>query len=84
MSVSIQATIGWTDHIVTPIGGTALMIAEDALDRFVVQWVERRTRQPFVRALTRLVFNPSRSVANVAQGMAPWHRDGRASWRAVP
>ena len=49
------ATIGWTDHVVTPVGGTALMIAEDVLDRFLVQWVERRTRQPAVRVLSRLL-----------------------------
>lgn len=72
------ATIGWTDHVTTPLGGTALLVAEDAVDRFLIQWVERRTRQPFVRALSRMVLNPSRSLANVAQGASPWHRDGRS------
>lgn len=78
------ATIGWTDHVTTPVGGTALMIAEDALDRFLVQWVERRTRQPVLRAVSRMLFNPSRSVANVAQGVTPWHRDGRSVSRTYP
>lgn len=77
-------TTGWTDHVITPIGGTALMVAEDAVDRFLVQWVERRTRQPVVRAVSRMLLNPSRSVANVAQGASPWHRDGRTVSRTYP
>lgn len=79
-----RGTIGWTDHVITPLGGTAWMVAEDAIDRFLVRWVERRTRQPLVRIVARMVFNPSRSVANVAQGAAPWHRDARGLRRNVP
>ena len=33
-------TTGWVDHAATPAGAFALMVGEDALDRFFVRWVE--------------------------------------------
>jgi hypothetical protein len=60
-----------------PAGGFALMIVEDALDRFVVKKLEGRVRSPIVRATPRLIFNPSRSTANVAALRAPWFRQDR-------
>lgn len=75
-------TTGWVDHVVTPIGAFGLIVAEDALDRFLVKWVEARVRNRFVRATLRLVMNPGRTLSNSASGRAPWARDGRPlSWR---
>lgn len=75
-------TTGWVDHVVTPVGGLGLMVAEDALDRFLVKWVERRTTNRVWRASLRLIFNPSRTLSNTASGRLPWHRDGRPlDWR---
>jgi hypothetical protein len=70
-------TIGWVDHVVTPVGGFAVMIAEDALDRYVVQRFERGVRHPVARAIVRTVLNPARATANVAGGRAPWDRKER-------
>ncbi len=70
-------TAGWVDHVMTPAGGLALMIGEDALDRFVVKTLERRVRSPIVRATARLLLNPARSTANVAALRAPWYRPDR-------
>ena len=39
-----EETTGWVDHATTPAGAFALMVAEDALDRFFVRWVESHTR----------------------------------------
>lgn len=75
-------TTGWVDHVVTPVGGFGWLIAEDALDRFFVKWVEGRTRNRFVRAVLRLALNPGRTLSNSASGRLPWHRDGRPiGWR---
>jgi hydroxymethylpyrimidine/phosphomethylpyrimidine kinase len=75
-------TTGWVDHVVTPVGGFGLMVAEDALDRFFVKWVEQHTRNRFFRASLRLLFNPSRTLSNSASGKLPWHREGRPlDWR---
>jgi hypothetical protein len=65
---------GWVDHVVTPVGGLAFMVAEDALDRYVITKIESRTQNAFLRALTRVMLNPSRSLSTAAQGRAPWDR----------
>jgi hypothetical protein len=75
-------TTGWVDHVVTPVGGFALIVAEDALDRFLVKWLEARTTNRVARASLRLIFNPGRTMSNTVSGKHPWHRPGRPlSWR---
>jgi len=68
---------GWVDHVVTPAGGLALMVAEDALDRYVITKVDRLTTSGFVRAVVRVALNPSRALSAAAQGRAPWARVNR-------
>ncbi len=65
---------GFVDHIVTPAIGLGWMIAEDALDRYLVRYVERKTQNRLVRFLVRGGANPSRSLANVVSGQWPWAR----------
>lgn len=67
-------TTGWVDHVVTPLGGLAVMIAEDALDRYVIARLERRIQNGFVRGALRTALNPSRALANTASARPPWHR----------
>ena len=75
-------TTGWVDHVVTPAGAFGLMVAEDALDRYFVKWVEARTTNRVWRASLRLIFNPGRTLSNSASGRPPWARDGRPiAWR---
>jgi hypothetical protein len=71
-------TTGWVDYVVTPAGGLAILVAEDALDRFLVRWVEARTDNPFYRASLRMLFGPARALANAASNKAPWERSGRS------
>jgi hypothetical protein len=72
----------WVDHVVTPVGAFGLMVAEDALDRFLVKWAERHISNRVWRASLRLIFNPARALSNTASGRVPWHRDERAlSWK---
>jgi hypothetical protein len=66
---------GLVDHVVTPAIGLGWMIAEDALDRYLVRFVERKTQNRTVRALVRGGANPSRSFANVISGKWPWFRE---------
>jgi hypothetical protein len=70
-------TTGWVDHVVTPVGAFGLIVAEDALDRFLVKWAERHVSNRVWRASLRLIFNPARAFSNTASGRLPWHRDGR-------
>jgi hypothetical protein len=75
-------TTGWVDHVVTPVGAFGWMVAEDALDRYLVKWLEARVQNRVVRGLLRVILNPSRALSNSSTGRPPWHRDGRpVSWR---
>lgn len=65
------------DLVVTPTLGTVWMMAEDALDRFVIKRLESHVENRVVRLLVRGFLNPSRSFANVLRGRYPWNRDGR-------
>jgi hypothetical protein len=74
-------TTGWVDHVVTPVGSLGFIVAEDALDRYFVRWVEQHTRNRVARATLRLIFNPGRTLSNTANGRAPWSRADRSlSW----
>jgi hypothetical protein len=68
---------GFVDHVVTPVVGTGWLIAEDALDRYVIWPLERRTSNPYLRLLLRGWLNPSRSFANLMRFKVPWERDTR-------
>ena len=79
-----QASIGnvgkarkltYVDIVTTPTIGTALLISEDALDRYVVRWVESKSGGLYLRIVARLLLNPSRSCANLFRFKKPWHRD---------
>jgi hypothetical protein len=70
-------TTGWVDHVVTPAGALAFMVAEDALDRYLIRLIEGWTNNRFFRAAARMGLNPSRTLSNTAQGRLPWHRAGR-------
>jgi hypothetical protein len=72
-----RETTGWVDHVVTPVGAFGLVVAEDALDRFVVEWIEARVRNRFVRSVARLALNPGRALSNTAAGHLPWYRPSR-------
>jgi hypothetical protein len=69
--------IGWVDYVVTPVGGLGLMIAEDALDQFFIAWFEGHVRNRPARVVMRTLFNPSRTMANLASGRLPWYRRDR-------
>ena len=63
---------GYVDLVVTPTVGTAWMITEEALDRYIIRHAEGNLA---VRILLRTVLNPTRSVANVLRFKKPWYRD---------
>lgn len=67
-------TTGWVDHVVTPAGALGIMVAEDALDRYLIVRIESWTSNRVVRAIARTVLNPSRTLSNGTQGRAPWSR----------
>lgn len=72
-----RGTAGYVDLVMTPAGGMGMLVAEDWLDRHVVKKLEARTTSAGKRRIFRVLFNPTRGVANVLAGRAPWHRDTR-------
>ncbi|HZO56819.1 MAG TPA: hypothetical protein VFB63_29180 [Bryobacteraceae bacterium] len=72
---------GAVDLVVTPLGGLGVMVAEDALDRYVIQWAERASGNLAYRIAVRSLLNPTRSFANMLRMRPPWFRDLRRGIR---
>jgi hypothetical protein len=68
---------GFVDHIITPVVGLGWIIAEDVVDKYVIQRWDHPGIYPWVRMLLRGL-NPSRSFANTFAGHVPWYRYTRA------
>lgn len=74
----VRGTQGMIDLVVTPVGGFGLMLAEDAVDKYIVKTLESRTASATKRRFYRVFFNPDRAVANCLRFRLPWHRDTRS------
>jgi hypothetical protein len=74
-NVGLHGKQTWVDLVMTPAGGAAWLVAEDALDRFVVRRIEARTDNTLVRIGARMLLNPTRSAANLLRFQRPWRRD---------
>jgi hypothetical protein len=68
---------GMTDFIMTPFGGAAVMVGEDAVDKYVIERLERHIHNRYLVATVRCFMNPTRSAANFFSFTTPWHRDNR-------
>jgi hypothetical protein len=68
---------GVVDWVITPALGMVWMVGEDAVDaKFISKW-EANTHNRAARIMLRGLLNPSRSMSNLMQFKAPWHRDTR-------
>jgi len=74
---------GWVDIVVTPTLGTAWLVGEDALDRFVVQRIENKIGRGKWANFFRCALNPGRAAANLIRLKAPWYRDNRDTPRLL-
>lgn len=71
--------VAWVDFIVTPIAGTGVVVAEDALDKYVLKnWLERKSRSKTMIKIYRSLITPTISFANLLRGKMPWYRPDRA------
>jgi hypothetical protein len=62
---------GWTDFIVTPLVGTAWILGEDTIDKYIVSPIAEHHRILGGRIL-RSALEPSRSFAAIFAGRFPW------------
>jgi hypothetical protein len=65
---------GMQDFFITPIGGLAWNVGEDAIDRFILSRIRRGTHNR-VLLLASGFATPGRSAANIARFRAPYYRD---------
>lgn len=67
---------GLVDLVVTPLAGTALIVAEDAIDRYATRRLERvSNNRLYLFGISFLT--PARGAANLLRWKSPWHRDDR-------
>jgi len=59
------------------VGGTAMTIGFQWLDKHVQKRIERRVQSRALIDTTRILTNPPQSVANIVRFRAPWFRDSR-------
>jgi hypothetical protein len=65
---------GMQDFFITPIGGLAWNVGEDALDRFVLKRIRHATRNKWL-LFTSSLMTPGKSAANVTRFRATYYRD---------
>ena len=53
------------------------MIGEDAMDRYILRWIEARSHNYVIIALARSTMTPTPAYANVLRFKKPWFRDNR-------
>ena len=66
---------GWVDFIVTPVGGTLMVVAGDAIDRYVTDRLLASHPGSARYKILRGSLNPPRTLANLLRGRYPWYRD---------
>ena len=74
-NVGLHGKQTYVDIVMTPTAGLGLLVAEDVLDRYVIERLERRSRNRYVRILARTALTPTRTAANLLRFKKPWHRD---------
>jgi hypothetical protein len=72
-----SGTMAYVDLVVTPLAGLGWIVAEDAVDRYLIAKVEGRLG-PNKARLLRMFLNPNRSIANAIRFEVPWKRDARS------
>ncbi len=73
---SPYGTMAWSEFVVNPVGGTAWVVSEDLLDRYVAQRMEGKVNRYFMY-VARSFLTPSRTWANMLRFTRPWYRETR-------
>ncbi len=74
---------GMQDFFITPIGGLAWNVGEDAMDRFFIAKVRKHTGNRLVLFFASFT-TPGKSAANLSRFRAPYYRDRDAAAEASP
>jgi hypothetical protein len=77
LNISCEPRTGVNDLVLNEFGGTAMLIGFQWLDKHVQKRIERRFQSRAVIDTTRIIINPTQSVANLIRFKRPWYRDNR-------
>lgn len=73
-----RPTMAWGDLVVTPTIGTGVLIAEDAIDKYILKnWLEKKIKSKFTIRVFRVLLTPTTSFSNVLRIKLPSQRDYR-------
>jgi hypothetical protein len=70
---------GVSDMVMNEVGGTALTIGFQWLDKHVQKRIENRYQSRALIDTTRMLSNPPQTIANLVRFKAPWYRDNRSN-----
>lgn len=76
-NVGLHGKQTYVDIVVTPTAGLGLLVAEDAIDRYLIERLERQTQSRYLIIFSRMALNPTRTAANLLRFKKPWYRDTR-------
>lgn len=72
-NLGMTGGMGYVDLVITPTVGTAWLLSEEAIDRYIIRHIE--TKSFPLKLLTRILLNPMRTVGNIMRFKEPWYRD---------
>ncbi|MEP7271064.1 MAG: hypothetical protein ABI882_06145, partial [Acidobacteriota bacterium] len=67
----------YIDIAITPTVGSAWLVGEDLLDRYVIRYLESKNGNVYLRSFVRTFFNPTRSLSNLLRFKRAWYREDR-------
>jgi hypothetical protein len=77
LNIPCRPRTGMNDLVLNEVGGTAMTIGFQWLDKHVQKRIEERVQSRVLIDTTRLFTNPPQAVANIVRFRAPWFRDSR-------
>lgn len=76
-NVGLSGKQTWVDIVITPTVGFGMMIAEDAADKYLIKRIEQNFNNYYLKIFSRMLLNPTRTMANLTRFKLPWYRDNR-------
>ncbi len=77
LHIPCEPRTGMNDLVLNEVGGIAMTIGFQWLDKHVQKRLENRVQSRALIDTARIVTNPPQSVANIMRFRAPWFRDSR-------
>jgi hypothetical protein len=77
LNIPCEPRTGLNDLVLNEVGGTAMTIGFQWLDKHLQKRIEARVQNRALIDTTRMLTNPPQSVANIVRFRAPWFRDNR-------